>query len=101
MSDTELTEVQAPQETFTWEVWQDRPAGIGDLNRHILERCGEIVSDSSYRAWSWDGEKSALAEITRLAMDSAGTFVLIHGDRVQRVSIVAETVYRLAETDES
>ncbi len=101
----ETLEAQSPDgdvrvETFTWEVWQRKNASPGALaSGDTLEHVGEIVSESNYRAWAWNGEQAALAEITRLAM-GAGDFVLICGDRNLRVRIVAETVYWVESGEE-
>ncbi len=85
-------------ETFTWEVWKVREARAADDEGRagMIENVGELVNvETAYRPWPWNGEREGLAMVARLGQ-GAGDYWLVCGDRVQRVSIVAETVYRLA-----
>ncbi len=88
--------VDLAPKTFIWEVWRDCPAGIGQVNTHIMERRGALEHDSAYSVLNYDYTESALARIAEIG-GGPGDYVLIHDERVLRVSIVAETVYRRAE----
>lgn len=93
--ETEDVTVESVPATYTWVVWRDRPAGIGEVNRHVMELMGSLESSSEWRAWEWRDEQEALETLCRLG-DGAGEYMLICGDRIERVAIVAETVYRRA-----
>lgn len=89
----------AETETYTWEVWRRREAGDALSSRAVYEVCGELDSESNYRPWrEWSkaDERAALERIATLG-DGPGDYALFRGDRVHLVSIVAETVYRLAD----
>ncbi len=86
-------DAEVRDETFTWEVWE---ADSDDDGLPVLTYLGEFQSESAYSALSWSGDTEGLQRIGRIARRS-GNFTLIHEDRIERVSIVAETVYRRAE----
>ena len=92
MSETLEETVEDEVVAHVWEVWRDHPAGLGDVNTRILEYRGDVVSESEYRPIGYGNESSALAEIVRVG-GGHGSYVLMHGERVMRFEIVAETVY--------
>lgn len=85
------------EETFTWMVLKRDPRADEAFIGPVWVEVGEIVSESAWSAWQWNGEQEALAEIARLGMDGGGDYLLLHAERCIRVSVVAETVYRRAE----
>ncbi len=103
MNDQETSETTATQsseetEMYTWEVWRRDAIDLASSHRATMERVGALHSESARRPWGYYGaEAGALKAIAEMAGSSGGEFMLIHDDRVHRLSIVAETVYRLKE----
>ncbi len=91
--------VEAP-ETYEWTVLKRDPKADSVFVGPVWVEVGVLTSETQWTAWAWNGEDKALAEICRLGMDGGGDYMLVCGERALRVTIVAETVYRLA-TDES
>ncbi len=99
-SETTATQSSEETETYTWEVWRVLDAvNPTSSYRSVLERVGELVNvESEYRPWPWNGEREGLAMIAHLGKGE-GDYWLVCGERVHRVSVVAETVYRLASEE--
>ncbi len=94
-SETTATQSSEETQTYTWEVWRV----LDGLGRPVMERVGELVNvESEYRPWPWNGEREGLAMIAHLGKGE-GDYWLVCGERVHRVSVVAETVYRLASEE--
>ncbi len=101
MSETQEApaEVEGP-ETYEWEVWKVRDGMVmssgSPRTGDFMERVGAIEHDSAYSVIKYDHADRAVAIIAQLGR-GPGDYVLIHDERVERVSIVAETSYRKAE----
>ncbi len=92
---SETTATQSSEETpqiYRWTILKrDRKADTAFIGPVWVE-IGCIIADTSYSLYNDD-----ITAIGEREDGGAGDYLCIYGDRAQRVSVVAETVYRLKE----
>jgi hypothetical protein len=92
----EITEAHSAdaevRETYRWEILKRDPLADAAFVGPVWVNIGSVVTDTSYYLYAED--INAVASLTN---GGAGEYLCVLGERVQRVSIVAETVYRRAE----
>ncbi len=92
---SETTATQSSEETpniYRWTILKrDQKADTAFVGPVWVE-IGTVVADTSYSLYSDD-----ITAIGERENGGAGEYLCIYGDRAQCVSIVAETVYRLAD----
>ncbi len=85
------SDVREETETYEWEVLRLRVAREGEAAQTVYENIGSYPTPDNW----YISAKDAAAAIG--SAHGAGAYLLLYEDRVKRISIVAETVYRVEE----